>query len=317
MFVSVVIPCYRSSRTLPELTTRIHKTLRATVIEYEIILVVDGSPDETWDVAAELALRTPHIRAIQLTRNYGQHNALLAGIRAARHDVIVTMDDDLQHPPEEIPRLLEALTADTDLVYGLPREEEHGFLRSLASRSVKATLSGMLAVDGARSLSAFRAFRVSLRDGLEGVTGPNISIDVGLSWGTTRVAQQYVRMEQRSEGRSGYTLRSLTRYALNLLIGYSTAPLRVVTCLGFLTGVVGLALLGAVLWMHLHGETTVAGFSTIASMVALFSSAQMLALGVLGEYIGRIHSAGMGRPAYVVRETTGSAEVPLVTGTSR
>lgn len=275
-----------------------------TTLGYEVVLVVDGSPDDTWSVAAELALQHAEVRAIQLTRNYGQHNALLAGIRAARHDVIVTMDDDLQHPPEEIPRLLGALTPDRDLVYALPYEEEHGVARSFASRVVKAALCAPLGVQNARSISAFRVFRTFLRDGLERFSGPNASLDIGLSWGTTKVGVVRVHMEQRQVGRSGYTLRSLVRHALNMLLGASTAPLRVVTYVGFLTGLVGVCLLGSVLWTYAFGETKVAGYTTIVSMIALFSSAQMVALGMLGEYVGRIHSAGMGRPMYVVRADT-------------
>jgi undecaprenyl-phosphate 4-deoxy-4-formamido-L-arabinose transferase len=281
--------------------------MTTAAIAYEVVLVVDGSPDDTWNVAAELALQYPQFRAIQLTRNYGQHSALLAGIRAARHEVIVTMDDDLQHPPEEIPGLLAALTDELDLVYALPHDEEHGVARNLASRLVKAALCAPLGVQNARAISAFRAFRCFLRDGLENVHGPNASVDIALSWTTARVGVTRVRMDQRATGRSGYTVRRLVRHALNMLFGASVAPLRLVTYLGFLTGLAGLALLGGVLWKYVVGQTTVAGYTTIASMIALFSSAQMVALGILGEYVGRIHSTGMGRPMYVVRSDTGVA----------
>lgn len=307
MFVSVVIPCYRSARILPELAARLRAVMTTAAVAYEVVLVVDGSPDDTWDVAAELALQYPEIRAIQLSRNYGQHNALLAGIRAAHHEVIVTMDDDLQHPPEEIPGLLAALTDELDVVYALPHDEEHGFARNLASRLVKAALCAPLGVQNARSISAFRAFRCFLRDGLENVHGPNASVDIALSWTTARVGATRVRMERRATGRSGYTVRRLVRHALNMLLGASVAPLRLVTYLGFLTGLAGVALLAGVLWKYVIGQTTVAGYTTIASMIALFSSAQMVALGILGEYVGRIHSTGMGRPMYVVRSDTGVA----------
>src|SRR2546430_1153084 len=133
MFVSVVVPCYRSAATLPALVEGVHQTLATAVSGYEVILVVDGSPDDTWDVARSLARSSPVVRALRLARNYGQHNALVAGIRAARFDVVVTMDDDLQHPPAQIPVLLAALTDGVDLVYGVARAEEHGALRSFAS----------------------------------------------------------------------------------------------------------------------------------------------------------------------------------------
>jgi len=302
VFVSVVVPCYRSMKTLPTLVRRVDAALSDSVTGYEIVLVVDGSPDDTWIVASGLAREFGTVRALRLARNYGQHNALIAGIRAARYDVVVTIDDDLQHPPEEIEVLLGALTEDVDLVYGVARDEEHGAARSLASRSVKAALSHALSVPNARSLSAFRAFRTDLRAGFDQVTSPNLCVDVALSWATTRIAAVPVRMDQRDEGRSGYTLRSLTRYATNLVVGYSTTPLRVVTYVGFVVGAGALLLFLRLLWLHFTGETTVAGFTTIAGMVALFASAQMVAIGVLGEYVGRIHTAGMGRPTYLIRD---------------
>ncbi|GAA4560001.1 glycosyltransferase family 2 protein [Planotetraspora kaengkrachanensis] len=311
MSVSVVIPCFRSAQTLPILVNRLMPVLRAVSILHEVILVVDGSPDETWSTAADLAARTDGVRAIHLSRNYGQHNALLAGIRDAKFDVVVTMDDDLQHPPEQIPLLLAALDgASLDLVYGVPYAEEHGFLRSVASRSVKAGMAGALGIRAARKISAFRAFRTRLRDGFDELSGPHASLDVALSWATTQVDAVNVHMNEREHGRSNYSLRLLVRHAVNMLLGYSTVPLRMASYLGFIVGLIGLFLSGLVLWRFIAGDTTVAGFTTVATMVALFSSAQLISIGVLGEYIGRIHGSGMGRPTYVVREHAGSSMAP-------
>ncbi|GIH10486.1 glycosyl transferase [Rhizocola hellebori] len=302
MSVSIVIPCYRSSSTLTPLVSRINQVMTGLAVPHEVILVVDGSPDDTWEVARKLAADEPAVRAVQLARNYGQHNALLAGIRLARYPVTITMDDDLQHPPEEIPVLLRALTDDLDLVYGVPANEEHGFARSFASRLVKAGLAGATGARNAKMLSALRVFRTFLRDGFEQIQGPYVSVDVALSWGTARVSSAQVRMDKRRDGRSGYTFKSLVRHAINLVIGYSTAPLRLVTYFGLLTGAVGVALAIRALWLYFDGATTVAGFTTLVTMVAIFCGAQMIGIGVLGEYLGRIHFRGMGRPSYVVRD---------------
>ncbi|MCC5577028.1 glycosyltransferase family 2 protein [Microtetraspora sp. AC03309] len=308
MSVSVVIPCYRSARTLPPLVARLMPVLRDVSPHHEVILVVDGSPDDTWTVASDLARRVEGVRALHLSRNYGQHNALVAGIREARFDVVVTMDDDLQHLPEQIPLLLAALEGERlDLVYGVPHEEEHGFLRSLASRSMKAGMAAALGIRTARAISAFRAFRTRLRDGFDGLSGPHASIDVALSWTTTRVDSVRVRMSERDHGRSNYTPRLLVRHAVTMLVGYSAAPLKAASYLGFLAGIIGLLLGAVVLWRFVTGDTTVAGFTTIASMVALFSAAQLISIGVLGEYVGRIHGGGMGRPTYLVRERAETA----------
>lgn len=302
MSISVVIPCYRSALSLPPLIERLLPVLEDRGEEYEVLLVVDGSPDETWDVAAMLAERHQGVRALRLSRNYGQHNALLAGIQRARFDTTVTMDDDLQHPPEEIPKLLSALEGNVELAYGVSRVEEHGVARSAASRAVKWTLLRGLSVESADSISAFRAFHTYLRDAFEGLSGRDINLDVALSWATTRAVGVTVEMGERTIGRSNYTTRLLVRHAINMVLGYSVAPLRFVIYLGLCCGVLGLVLLTVVMVQYFTGVTSVAGYTTIVSVVAIFSSAQLVALGVLGEYIARIHSAGAGRPTYVVRE---------------
>lgn len=305
MKVSVVIPCYRSRDTLPELVDRLHKVLwadsNALVENYEIILVVDGSPDDTYAVARELEKASSNVRALLLRRNYGQHNALLAGIARACHEIIVTMDDDLQHRPEELPILLEPLSDPlVDLVYGVATKEEHGLMRSFASRAVKSALA-RAGVDNARHVSALRAFRADLREGFSHIADAFASVDVVLSWTTTGVRRVNVEMDERPIGRSSYTLKNLFKHAITMVTGYSTAPLRFVTWLGAACGLLGLVLLTYVLYGFITGSTTVAGFTTLASMIALFSAAQMLSIGILGEYIGRMHFRGMQRPTYVVR----------------
>jgi undecaprenyl-phosphate 4-deoxy-4-formamido-L-arabinose transferase len=305
--LSVVIPCYRSAATLPTLVARLTHVLNRATPTYEILLVVDGDA-ATWATARELVSTHPAVRAIRLARNYGQQAALVAGVRAARYDITVTMDDDLQHPPEEIPNLLAALREDVDLVYGVPEREQHGQLRNASSYLAKAAIAGTLGVSHAKDLSAFRVFRTYLRQAFDLITGPHVSVDVALGWGTTAVASVEVRTVRRPYGRSGYTARALLRHAMNLFLGYSTALLRLSTYLGFALGLTGLILVLRLVWLYYHGQTAVAGFTTIASLVAIFSAAQLMAIGVLGEYVGRIHAGGMGRPTYVIRERAEPAE---------
>jgi hypothetical protein len=151
-------------------------------------------------------------------------------------------------------------------------------------------------------------FRTRLRDGFVELSGPHASIDVALSWATTRIGSVPVEMDARAEGRSNYSFRLLLRHAANMLLGYSTAPLRLVGYLGLLCAGLGTVLLGVVLWQYFSGSTTVQGFTTIASMVAVFSGAQMLAIGVLGEYLGRVHINSVGHPTYVVSERSWDSE---------
>jgi glycosyltransferase involved in cell wall biosynthesis len=180
-----------------------------------------------------LAGEDDRVRGIRLSRNYGQHSALLCGIRAAKHEIVLTMDDDLQHPVSEIATMLAALTPEFDVVYGAPLEEQHGFLRDLASRLTKMALTSAMGAETARNVSAFRAFRTRLREGFQDYRSPWVSIDVLLTWATSRFAAIKVRHAQRAAGISGYTPRKLIRHALNLMTGFSTLPLQIASFVGF------------------------------------------------------------------------------------
>jgi glycosyltransferase involved in cell wall biosynthesis len=309
MNLSVIIPCYRSATMLPPLVERLGHSLDLLVADrvidrWELILVVDGSPDDTAAVARDLADRRPEIRAMELRRNFGQHNALVAGIREVAFDTIVTLDDDLQHPPEEIGRLIAPLADPRiDLVYGIPEDEEHGAFRSGASRFIKASLA-LAGVSNAKWVGAFRAFRTDLRDGFSTVNDPQLNLDVLLSWCTASVVPARVTMNRRAEGRSGYSLPKLIRHALNMITGYGALPLKLATWLGFASGVFGMALLVIVLVRYLLGENTVAGFTTTIALISLFSGAQMITIGIIGEYLGRQHFRSMQKPTYLLRTAT-------------
>ncbi|MDQ1520357.1 MAG: hypothetical protein QOI55_1430 [Actinomycetota bacterium] len=309
--ISVVVPVYRSEKSLDELVARLCAVLDARGVRFEVILVDDGSPDDSWAVITKLAEADPRVRGLALGRNYGQHNACLAGIRQARFDVVVTLDDDLQHPPEQIPTLLDALQPDIDLVYGYPEAENHGFGRNILSRATKLSLGASIKSDIAKHVSAFRAFRTSLRDGVADVQDPFFSLDVLLSWTTTRMVAVPVPVEERRYDRSNYSAIGLVRIALNLVTGFSTLPLRIVTLLGVGLALLGGAILAVVLGSYaFSGGKSVPGFPFLASMIAILSGAQLLALGVIGEYLGRVHYRSMHRPQYTIRSTTATSPEP-------
>jgi undecaprenyl-phosphate 4-deoxy-4-formamido-L-arabinose transferase len=309
--VSVVVPCYRSRSTLAELVERLHTALPEAVEAFEVILVVDGSPDDTYAVARSLERQHEGtMRTVLLRRNYGQHNALLAGIMRAQYEVTVTMDDDLQHRPEEIASLIDTLRDPlVDLVYGVAEEEEHGFMRSMSSRVVKTALAAS-GVPNAKDVSAFRAFRTDLREGFGHVADPFASLDVLLSWSTNSVVRLGLPMDRRAHGRSNYSLASLTRHAMNMVTGYGTAPLKLVTWLGVACSLLGFGLFVSVIVRFWTGGIEVAGFTTLASMLAILSGALMLSIGILGEYIGRLHFRSMQRPTFLVKEDSHANAVP-------
>jgi undecaprenyl-phosphate 4-deoxy-4-formamido-L-arabinose transferase len=299
--VSIVVPVYNSAETLRPLVARLTTVLGSGGAAYEILLVDDGSRDGSADVARALQAEYGAVRSLRLLRNYGQHNAILCGLRHARYSVVVTLDDDLQHPPEEIPRLLEALGDRYDLVYGTAAEEQHGLLRDTASRLTKMVMQQVLGVESARKVSGFRAFRLELRVALDDFGGPYVNIDVMLTWATTRIEGIPIRHEPRRVGKSNYTPRWLIRHALNMLTGFSVLPLRISTLLGFVLTVFGVVALAFVIGRYLVFGVVAPGFSFLASIVIVFSGTQLFVLGVMGEYLARMHFRLLGRPTYAIR----------------
>ncbi len=299
--VSAVVPVYNSGETLRPLVSRLTTVLGSAGAAYEIILVDDGSRDNSPEVARGLQSEYAAVRSLRLLRNYGQHNAILCGLRHARYSVVVTLDDDLQHPPEAIPALLEKLGDGCDVVYGTPQQEQHGFFRDFASRLTKIAMQQVLGVESARKVSGFRAFRLELRGALDEFHGPFVNIDVMLTWATTKIEGITVRHDPRSIGTSNYTFRRLMRHTLNMLTGFSVLPLRVATWLGFVLTLFGAGALALVIGRYLMYGVVVPGFSFIASIIIVFSGTQLFVLGVIGEYLARMHFRLLGRPTYAIR----------------
>jgi undecaprenyl-phosphate 4-deoxy-4-formamido-L-arabinose transferase len=306
MALSIVVPVYNSEASLEPLTQRIQAVLGATMAPLELILVNDGSPDRSWEVIQRLQARHPWVRGINLARNFGQHNALLCGIRAARYPLCVTMDDDLQNPPEEVPRLVNHITTTlADVVYGTPQRESHGLWRDLASVITKLVLKHAMGAETARNVSAFRCFRTTLRDAFADYGSPYVSIDVLLTWGTRRFDSLPVQNQPRVLGTSNYTVRKLIVHAMNMMTGFSTLPLQLASITGFAFMLFGVAVLAYVLGRYLMQGAVVPGFAFLASIVAMFSGTQLFALGVIGEYLARMHVRSMGQPSYVVQQSSG------------
>lgn len=313
--ISVVVPVYNSAVNLKELVSRLEEVLDGLTDAFELLLVNDGSADDSWTALQQLARSHDSVRAINLMRNYGQHNAILCGIRAARYDVVVTIDDDLQNPPEEIPHLLAKLGEGYDVVYGTPSPPQHGFWRNLASQVTKWVLQGTMGAEVARKVSSFRAFRLPIRDAFASYGAPSVCIDVLLTWGTSRFAVIPVRHEPRRRGVSGYTVRRLVIHALTMMTGFSTLPLQLASIVGFVFTLLGLGLLVFVLARYwIHGGS-VPGFPFLASVIVIFSGAQLFALGIIGEYLARMHFRMMDRPSYAVEQVIGP-EAKLLGGSS-
>jgi glycosyltransferase involved in cell wall biosynthesis len=306
--VSVVVPVYDAARTLGTLLERLDRALVASGLPFEVIAVNDGSRDESWQLIQEEASHRPWLVGIDLSRNFGQHNALLCGIRAARYEAIVTLDDDLQNPPEEIPRLLDLLASGYDVVYGSPEQEQHGLWRDVASQTTKLVLGEVLGASTARQVSGFRAFRTELRAAFDDYSGPSVNVDVLLTWATARFGATKVRHDPRQLGASSYTFRKLAAHAMNMLTGFSTVPLQVASVLGFGLTAFGLVLLIYVISRYVIQGVTVPGFTFLATVIVIFSGAQLFTLGVIGEYLARMHFRVMRQPSYSIRRQVGVSE---------
>lgn len=298
---SVVIPVYNSEGSLGPLIENLVKVLQEITTEYEIILVNDGSQDHSWQVIRALTSQYSSIRAFDLMRNYGQHNALLCGIRQAKNEVIITMDDDLQHPPEEIPKLLEELDERYDVVYGTPETEQHGIWRDFTSKLIKLILKKAMGVTSAQDVSAFRAIRSDIRQAFSSYKGTFVSIDVLLSWGTTRFSSVKVKHNKRQFGNSNYTIKKLLSHAFTLITGFSILPLQFSSLLGFLSLIFGFIVLIYVIVRYFMGGGSVPGFTFLASIVAIFSGVQLFAIGMIGEYLGRLFTRSLDHPVYTIR----------------
>src|SRR5712692_2481136 len=179
---SIVIPVYNSENSLSLLVTELESILPSFSMAYEVILVNDGSRDASWEVIVRLAAQYPWITGINMMRNYGQHNALLCGIRTARYPITITMDDDLQHPPAEIPKLLAKLAEGHDMVYGTAPKLPHAVWRNLLSRLTKSFLAATTGIPTIRYMDAYRAFRTDVRDAFAHYASPHLQLDALLTW---------------------------------------------------------------------------------------------------------------------------------------
>ncbi len=307
--VSVVIPVFRSEKSIALVVRQLAAALPGITDCYEVILVEDNGDDGSWLVIESLAEEYEWLRGFRLMRNYGQHSALLCGIRAANNEIIVTMDDDLQHPVDKVPSLIELLGEGYDVAYGTPQRQRHSLLRNLASILTKWVLQGAMGAETARSLSAFRAFRTSLRDSFANYNGPLVNIDVLLTWGTTRFIAIPTPHAPRTLGKSTYSFGKLVTHTFNLLTGFSTLPLRFASGIGLLLTLFGFIILIYILLSQvLAFQFEVPGFTFTVSLISIFAGAQMFTLGIFGEYLARMHLRIMDKPAYIVRQSTEDEE---------
>lgn len=300
--VSIVVPVYGSAPILPHLTQAIAESLGGE--RYEVILVHDCGPGDAWSVIRTLSEQDPQVRGVNLRRNVGQHNAIMAGLKIARGKIIVTMDDDLQHAPSDIPLLCHKIEEGFDVCYAQFRNREHALWKRLGSKLNDRLACILLDKPRDLYLSPFRAMRDVVRDEVVQYAGPSVYLDGLILSVTGNIAKVNVDHHARLEGRGAYSLVRSISLLLRMSTITSVAPLRLATLAGF-----GFAMLGALLVIvfvvqRFTLNAMPVGWSSIMVTALVLGGVQLMALGILGEYLGRIFLEVRKRPQFVVAETS-------------
>ena len=303
--VSIVVPVYGGSAALPDLCRRLEATLQPIGLTYEVILVDDRGQSEAWTVIRSVAAQYPHVRGLRLGRNFGQHAATICGMAHARGEWIVTMDDDLEHPPESVPVLLAASDVDHPLVYGVFEKRTHAAYRNLSSELMRRMLKRAFP-DLNEDYCSFRVIHAPLAKQLAGFGLNRPYIDGMLSWLTSSTRSVSVPHEQRQHGESTYTMRKLLSHAANIFVTFSYLPLRIATFGGAGLATISFLYLLYVIYGKLSGHITNPGYASLMSVVLFACGIQLLILGVVGEYVGRLMGATFRRPMYVVDSMVGT-----------
>lgn len=299
--ISVVIPVYNAESTLRELYARLKSVLDGTGHSYEIVMVNDGSSDASWEILCDLHDRDDSsMIVIDLMRNFGQHNAIMCGFHECSGALVITMDDDLQNPPEEIPKLLDAVeSGELDLIYGVPERKQHQLWRNIGSELTQWFYRTVFSRPN--GVSAFRIVRLPLVRGVLSYNRNFTYLDGLFAWNTQRIGEMQVRHESRTTGRSGYSIRKLVALALNLFTNFSLLPLQIVSITGFCVALGGISVGLYYLVQALLNNIAVPGYASTIVAVLLLGGVQLLSLGMLGEYLGRVHLNINQKPQFVRR----------------
>ncbi len=302
MLISVVAPVFNEATTLPDLHRRVTAAV-AQLGRYELVLVDDGSTDGSWEAMRELARSDPHLRLVRLSRNFGHQVALSAGLDTARGDAVVSIDSDLQDPPELIPRLVERWREGYDVVYAVRsrRRGETRFKLATASLFYK-TINRLSSVPIPEQAGDFRLLSRRAVDALVAMPEQARFLRGMSSWiGFQQAGVAYER-DARQAGSTKYPLRRMVRLTADAVTSFSTAPLRIVVSLGLTSVVLCLIALTWSVYVRLFTDKTVQGWTSVIVVVLFLGGVQLLSLGIIGQYVGRIFDEVKGRPLYVIEE---------------
>ena len=307
--ISVVIPAYNSEKILPELLRQLADALPEICgsSEYEVIIINDGSRDKTWSVLCDLTSIHAWLRIVNLRKNSGQHNALLAGMRLARGDVVVLMDDDLQHSPNDIRKLFDEMVSDVDVCYASFKEKKHAKWKVLGSRFNDWTAERLIGKPVGIRLSSFKAMRRDVAEEVIKYSGPFPYVDGLLLAVTSNIVNVEASHHERYVGQGNYSFFESIFLWTKMAINFSVVPLRIASFIGVVFAVLGLIAALGLVGINIIGTSgiDVPGWSSIVVLILFISGVQLIALGAIGEYLGRSYVHLNGKPQYLIREKIG------------
>jgi len=298
---SIVVPVYKSAATLRQLCAEIHAVCTDNNLSYELILVNDASPDETWNTVKEIkANSSAKIIAVNLAKNTGQHHALLCGFQYTTGKFVITIDDDLQFSPKDILLLIrhQKLT-DADLVYGMQFIKEHSIFRNLGSRVVAFMFSSFASTPSRGS--SFRLINSNIINQIKHFNHRYIFLDELLAWFTSNTQFIEVTHSKRKEGKSGYTLGKLILWTLQIVFAYTTLPLRIMTYLGLIAFLICLVMVSFFIYQKVNVGAEL-GFTALITSIFMSTGLILFCLGIIGEYLNRLFHMQYKRPVFYIKE---------------
>jgi len=302
---SVIIPVYNAEKTLEELCERIRKVFDEVVKEkFEIILVNDASKDDSWNEMKKLHDHNNRIKIINLAKNFGQHAALLCGLNNFNGDFVIMLDDDLQHPPEEIPKLISIIQSNTgvDVVFGNYITKKHSLIRNIGSRTLNIISSRIFKKDPSIRITSFRIVRAEIAEKIAAIRIHKPRIGQLILYTTNRIATVAVEHNSRKYGSSGYTFSRLCKDFIISIISNSTLPLKAISLVGILLSF--LSLLAGIYYIvrYFVSGTGLVGWTSLIVAVTFYSGFILFTLGIIGEYLIRILLEAKKLPNYVERD---------------
>jgi len=300
---SIVIPVYNSAKSIGKLCGRIKKVFKNITDRYEIILVDDWSPDNSWNNLKRLNSEEGRIKIIQLMKNFGQHNALMCGFNYAKGKYIITMDDDLQHPPEEIPRFIKKIkTNDYDAVIGKAYSKKHSPFKNIGSNILNRLYSIVLKKPKNVRVGSFCIFTREIIDKMTSEKTPNPMTNALLFKNTSKVTNLIVKHNSRKFGKTNYNLSRHIKIAYDLLINYSTIPLKIVSIIGLIFSILSFLGLIHIIIRYIDGSIVLAGWASTITLVSFFGGMTLFSFGIVGEYLIRILQEASNQKQYKIRE---------------